>query len=211
MGSYKQALAGHNSNIEMSSFRDFKQNALWSGQSEKHTRSVSVFPHRNAGYYAYNLCSPQSLRRRAHSVERDCITPERDFLILERDFFAPERDFFTPERELFTPEREFFEKNLDPEEVWTKLKRKVFPLDPLPEPRVVRSRVVRAMEREMPHSRQAKVVLGHPRPVPGIYSQEEKLLPHLPTQDVNRTQFFTTKYFPLCWAVMYILPSMARL
>merc|ERR1712115_651987 len=107
MGSYKQALAGHNSNIEMSSFRDFKQNALWSGQSEKHTRSVSVFPHRNAGYYAYNLCSPQSLRRRAHSVERDCITPER----------------------------EFFKKNLDPEEVWTKLKRKVFPLDPLPEPR----------------------------------------------------------------------------
>merc|ERR1712126_258736 len=154
MGSYKQALAGHNSNIEMSSFRDFKQNALWSGQSEKHTRSVSVFPHRNAGYYAYNLCSPQSLRRRAHSVERDCITPERDF--------------FTPERELFTPEREFFEKNLDPEEVWTKLKRKVFPLDPLPEPRVVRSRVVRSMEREMPHSRQAKVVLGHPRPVPHI-------------------------------------------
>merc|ERR1712115_200137 len=138
----------------MSSFRDFKQNALWSGQSEKHTRSVSVFPHRNAGYYAYNLCSPQSLRRRAHSVERD--------------FFTPERDFFTPERELFTPEREFFEKNLDPEEVWTKLKRKVFPLDPLPEPRVVRSRVVRSMEREMPHSRQAKVVLGHPRPVPHI-------------------------------------------
>merc|ERR1712179_173367 len=153
MGSSKQVSPGTlGSGHGMCSFRDFTQNGLWSGQSERYRRSLSVFPHRNAEYYAHNLCSPSPRRR------------ERVFRSLEREFFT-ERDFFTPDRDFFTPERDFFENNqLDDNEAWMMLKKKVFPLESQP----VRVRTARSVEREMPHFPPARTVLGHPRPVPHI-------------------------------------------
>merc|ERR1712179_672427 len=110
----------------------FTQNGLWSGQSERYRRSLSVFPHRNAEYYAHNLCSPSPRRR------------ERVFRSLERDFFD--------------------NNQLDDNEAWMMLKKKVFPLESQP----VRVRTAKSVEREMPHFPPARTVLGHPRPVPHI-------------------------------------------